>query len=315
MRLRHNQRVSQAPSRRYGSTTNSLRRTANALCLVTWPLRSPILRVLLSVSEMCRVVGLKTLQEVCGTFIPTLRAVPTPTNWCRRVACARSFDKPKSGLTLIRDCPRYIYVIYQDRQRGLSMRRDFILEQLLGFDWMMAAAPTLIAWRATIQPHYQWGLFGVTGEGTSAGYFWLILPLVALGWANFIVGTRRPEARMFPLLLLAWNGIWFGASLYGALTLGDRMTIRGDALGVSVAVNVIAPVASGTLLALSIYWIAARRGRLRTVEGNTRVTRVLMIAGLAVAPLSRRCLPWERIRALGGIRTGIGRPFWCSLGT
>ena len=165
------------------------------------------------------------------------------------------------------------------------MRRDFILEQVLGFDWMMAAAPTLIAWRATIQPHYQWGLFGVTGEGTSAGYFWLILPLVALGWANFIVGTRRPEARMFPLLLLAWNGIWFGASLYGALTLGDSMTMRGDALGVSVAVNVIAPVASGTLLALSIYWIAARRGRLRTVEGNTRVTRVLMIAGLAVAPL------------------------------
>ena len=165
------------------------------------------------------------------------------------------------------------------------MRRDVILEQVLGFDWMMAAPPTLIAWRATIQPHYQWGLFGVTGKGTSAGYLSLILPLVALGWANFIVGTRRPEARMFPLLLLAWNGIWFGASLYGALTLGDSMTMRGDALGVSVPVNVIAPVASGTLLALSIYWIARRRGRVRTVEGSARVTRVLMIAGLAVVPL------------------------------
>jgi hypothetical protein len=165
------------------------------------------------------------------------------------------------------------------------VRRDVVLEQVLGFGWLMAAPPTLIAWRATIQPQYQWGLFGVTGEGTSAGYFWLILPLVALGWANFIVGTRRPESRMFPLCLLAWNGIWFGASLYGAITLGDRMTMRGDALGVSVPVNVIAPVASGTLLGLSIYWIAARRGRQRTVEGNARLTRVLMIAGLAAAPL------------------------------
>jgi hypothetical protein len=167
----------------------------------------------------------------------------------------------------------------------MDMRRDFILEQLLGFNWMMAALPTLIAWRATIQPHYQWGWFGVMGEGTSAGYFLLILPLVALGWANFLVGTRRPETPIFPLLLLTWNGIWFGASLYGAITLGDTMTMRGDALGVSVPVNVIAPVASGTLLALSIYWIAARRGRLRTVEGNARVSRMLMIAGLAVVPL------------------------------
>ena len=167
----------------------------------------------------------------------------------------------------------------------MGVRRDLILEQVLGFNWMMAAPPTLIAWRATIQPRYQWGMFGVTGEGTSAGYFLLILPLVTLGWANFIVGARRPEARVFPLLLLAWNGIWFGASLYGAITLGDRMTMRWDALGVSVPVNVIAPVASGTLLALSIYWIATRRGRERTVEGNDRVARVLMIAGLAAAPL------------------------------
>jgi hypothetical protein len=167
----------------------------------------------------------------------------------------------------------------------MGVRRDVILEQVLGFNWMMAAPPTLIAWRATIQPRYQWGMFGVTGEGTSAGYFLLILPLVALGWANFTVGARRPEARVFPLLLLAWNGIWFGASLYGAITLGDRMTMRGDALGVSVPVNVIAPVASGTLLALSIYWIATRRGREWTVEGNDRVARALMIAGLAAAPL------------------------------
>ena len=167
----------------------------------------------------------------------------------------------------------------------MGMRRDVILEQVLGFNWMMAAPPTLIAWRATIQPHYQWGLFGVTGEGTSAQYFLLILPLVALGWANFTVGARRPEARVFPLLLLAWNGIWSGASLYGAITLGDRMTMRGDALGVSVPVNVIAPVASGTLLALSIYWIAARRGRVRTVEDNERVVRLLIIAGLALAPV------------------------------
>jgi hypothetical protein len=63
------------------------------------------------------------------------------------------------------------------------------------------------------------------------------------------------------------------------------MTMRGDALGVSVPVNVIAPVASGTLLALSIYWIAARRGRVRTVEDNERVARLLIIAGLALAPV------------------------------
>jgi len=165
------------------------------------------------------------------------------------------------------------------------MRRDVILEQVLGFNWMMAAPPTLIAWRATIQPHYQWGMFGVTGEGTSAGYVLLILPLVALGWANVIVGARRPEARVFPPLLLVWNGIWFGASLFGALTLGDRMTMRGDALGVSIPVNVIAPGVSGMLLALSIYWIAARRGRVRTVEGDERVARVSTIAGLVLAPV------------------------------
>ena len=67
-------------------------------------------------------------------------------------------------------------------------------------------------------------------------------------------------------------------------------------MGVSVPVNVIAPVASGALLALSIYWIARRRGRLRTVEGNARVKRAavlvfvghMILVGLGVNPWRNR---------------------------
>jgi hypothetical protein len=165
------------------------------------------------------------------------------------------------------------------------MRRDFVLEQVLGLNWLMAAAPTIIAWRAAIQQHYQWGLFGVTGEGSSSAFFWLILPMAGLGWVNFILGSRRPESWVFPVLLLAWNGIWFGVSLYGAITLGEKMTLRGDALGMNIPVNVVAPAVTGVLAALSIYWVAVRRGRTMTPTGKGRAERVLLIIGLALTPV------------------------------
>ena len=89
------QRVSQA---RFLAATalrpNSLRRAPRTLFVLHVALISAYCSVLSENVPRCEV--LKTYKKSRGPFIPTLRAVPTPTNWVPRVDCARSFDKPKS---------------------------------------------------------------------------------------------------------------------------------------------------------------------------------------------------------------------------
>jgi hypothetical protein len=192
------------------------------------------------------------------------------------------------------------------------MRRDWILEMMLGWTLLMAGLPSLIAYRALIQPGYHWGWFGVSGQGASPALFWLVAPLAAVGWAAFVLGARRP-GRSAAALLVGWFALWLAAAIYGAVRLGPRMTLHGDAWGVAIPVNVAAPAISALLFAASIYW-ALRRSRLPHSVQPGRYERVLLLVGAALTPVivaafaqghGERHTDWDRFAVLAFVAQAV----------
>lgn len=166
-----------------------------------------------------------------------------------------------------------------------NIERDRLLSFLLGWLLFTAALPTLIVYRAALQPKYQWGLYGVMGQGMSAAFF-IILGTALLAWTAVVLGSlgARPP---FAALLVTVNALWFVSMVIGALRLGSRMTVRGDAWGVRVNVAIIGPLLFGALLLLSIRWWWTRRCRplVTRLSSPSRMRNVLLGAALALTPI------------------------------
>jgi len=120
--------------------------------------------------------------------------------------------------------------------------------------WMIftASFPTILLYRAAVQPNYQWGLFGITGEGLSLGY---ILIVVASLWAWSTVFLGMQEGRPpFGILLSIWNAFLTASMIVGVLRFGSSLDIRGDAMGLRVNIAVVGPLLCGVILLLSLFW-------------------------------------------------------------
>lgn len=166
----------------------------------------------------------------------------------------------------------------------MSNTRDRLLNFLLGWALLTAALPTLIVYRAALQPRYHWGLFGIVGQGVTLGLL-LVAAAAFLAWSVVVLGSLRTRAA--GPLLIALNTLWFGSIVVGALRLGSQMTFRGDAWGVRTNLAIVGPLLFGVLLLLSIRWWWTRRDRSRVVASLawSRARRVLFGAALALLPV------------------------------
>jgi hypothetical protein len=166
----------------------------------------------------------------------------------------------------------------------MTVNRDRLLNFLIGWALLTATLPMLIVYRGALQPRYQWGLFGLFGEGVTPGFF-AVVAAALLAWAAVIFGSLRSRAA--GPLFVALNALWFGSVLEGALRLGSRMTVRGDAWGVRVNLAVAGPVFFGVLLLLSIRWWWMRRAQTHGIVtlAPSRARRVLFGVALALLPV------------------------------
>lgn len=165
----------------------------------------------------------------------------------------------------------------------MSITRDRLQNLLTGWALFTAILPTLIVYRAALQPRYQWGLFGVAGEGVTAGYF-IVVAAAALAWCAVVLGNLWPVAGGPAFIVL--YAVWFAAITIGAVQLGSKMTVRGDAWGIGINVAVLGPILFGALLVLSLRWFWTGRARAaaetRCVLSGTH--RVLLGLALALVP-------------------------------
>ncbi|MGH7725663.1 MAG: hypothetical protein ACREOU_09560 [Candidatus Eiseniibacteriota bacterium] len=172
----------------------------------------------------------------------------------------------------------------------MSGVQDRLLNFLLGWALLTAALPTLIVYRAAMQPRYQWGLFGIVGEGVTPGLL-VIAAAAILAWSAVVLGSVRTHAG--GLLLIGLNALWFTSILVAALRLGSQMTLRGDAYGIRINLAILGPLVFGALLLLSIRWWWTRRQNLVGFEAlsTLKVTltsgarRVLCVAAVALLPV------------------------------
>ena len=166
----------------------------------------------------------------------------------------------------------------------MAKNSDRLLGFLLAWVTFTAVFPTIILYRAALQPNYQWGMFGVTGVGLSGGY---LVVLVAAVWAwAIIVVRRRGTQPPFAALLISWNAFLFASIIYGVLTFGSDVSFRGDTLGIEVRLAIVGPVAFGAFLLTSVLWWWRNRtpSHSSTPSAWSRRTKILMGIALALVP-------------------------------
>jgi len=143
----------------------------------------------------------------------------------------------------------------------------------------LAALPV---YRAALQPRYEWGLFGVTGTGMSAGYAVMLVAAI-WAWVTVALGHRAP-GRPFPQMLIAWNGLMFVSMVWSACLHGSNMRLRGDALGMDIPLAWIGPALTGALLAASVYWALRRPGIVPDARWRPH-GKLLLVVASALAPV------------------------------
>jgi hypothetical protein len=166
----------------------------------------------------------------------------------------------------------------------MAKDRDRLLEIILGWAVFTAVFPTIVLYRAAVQPHYHWGFFGVQGTGPSSGYL-VVIVAAALAWYTIFLGSRgtRPP---FGMLLVLWNSSLLASILYAVARFGSSVDFRGDAMGIRIPVSVIGPVIFGAFLMLSALWWWRNRGQERWLvpAGWPKSARIMLGLSLLLAP-------------------------------
>lgn len=166
----------------------------------------------------------------------------------------------------------------------MAKDRDRLLETILGWAVFTAVLPTIVLYRAAVQPHYNWGLFGVQGTGPSSGYL-VVIAAAALAWYTIVLGFRgaRPP---FGMLLVLWNSLLFASIIYAVVRFGSAADIRGDAMGIRINVSVIGPVVFGAFLLLSALWWWRNRDQNRwsIPAGWPKSARIMFSSALLLVP-------------------------------
>ena len=157
--------------------------------------------------------------------------------------------------------------------------------------WLLAwtSLTTVVFWLVTARgafegPSYQWGLFGLGGQGTSGDYWFpvvmafLSLFVIALAW-------RRP---IWPVLgvVALWHVGLFAGAVRLAVSAPDEFRFRGDTLGVDISLAWLGPVlfGLGAIGAMAGVWRSYRQeyASAPAWEGRNRRWLLLLIACLPV---------------------------------
>jgi hypothetical protein len=163
----------------------------------------------------------------------------------------------------------------------MSWQPDRLLRALLGWTLFTATLPTIVTYRAGVQPLYEWGLYGITGRGIGPGYP-LIVASAMLAWTVVVLGSRGAR-RPFGALLIVWHGLIVATLLYGVARFGDDMVVRGDAMHLRVNLAIVGPLLGLAVLAASIFWVVKHRGQHGTADQVPWRRNTPMLAAIAAA--------------------------------
>lgn len=154
-----------------------------------------------------------------------------------------------------------------------------LLEPLLAVVLFTAMLPTIVVYRAAIQPDYTWGLFSFSGTGVVEAY-WGVVAVAVFCWIVLFLGLARPRFP-FHLSLLLWAILLFGTLLYGMVRRDAEL--RGDAWGIELGVGWGVLLVAAAVLIATIFWAIADM-RSSRIHPATLISRERVTIALALAP-------------------------------
>lgn len=146
-----------------------------------------------------------------------------------------------------------------------------LLRVVLELTYVPIAFLSIFAVKALVDPDTPWSIGAWQGPGRSED-FWKIAALLLLGWTVLVLGWRGAKS-VFKLLIVTWHGALSAAALIH-VAVSDDFSVRGEAIGFSMSLGVLAPALSLAALVCSLVWVA----RDSRVSAATR----------SVSPLQRR---------------------------
>ena len=176
------------------------------------------------------------------------------------------------------------------------MPAPFTLRVPLFVLWLLSPFLWLPLVRATLQPTYQWGMFGLGGRGLSGDYA-VLFALTATTWALVYYAWRRPASLTVRLALAGWLGAVTTLVAVPALR-GDGLIFHGDTLGVHVNLSWVAVASLALVLGFAIAAVMPSfRARARTVPTRTPqpLRRWPLRAALLLACLQIPCLVFGKL--------------------
>ena len=164
--------------------------------------------------------------------------------------------------------------------------QDTTRNRLFGVVMFWTVVTTLFAWlplaRIIGRPEgYQWGILGLSGQGTD-GPYWIFIGLTAYVVVLLYSAFRLTRTVFYPMLV-AWHVLVTSVVAAGVLDGGTAATIQGQGLRWSFGLWMLL-IPCAACLALVIVWIAAdrRAGGGPLAEPWSRPNTMRLVASLAL---------------------------------
>ena len=140
--------------------------------------------------------------------------------------------------------------------------KDSLSNSVRTYNLLLAILPTLVFYRATVQPEYNWGLLAIHGQGTSGDY-WIMVGIMLLSWLSFIM-YRWYRKKWYFALPLALFGTVAATLLYGYLN-NISMVFQGDVYGFIFDIGFLIVALATIMFIGSIFWA---RNELRDFQSS-----------------------------------------------
>lgn len=164
--------------------------------------------------------------------------------------------------------------------------RDATRDRLFGVVMFWTVATSIFAWlplaRIIGRPEgYQWGILGLSGQGTD-GPYWIFIGLTTYVVVMLFSAFRLPRRIFYPMLIV-WHGVVTAVVAAGLLGGGAEATIQGQGLHWSFRLwMVLGPCVAGLVLAALWAAVDHRAGGRPLASPWARANTVLLLASLAV---------------------------------
>lgn len=159
-----------------------------------------------------------------------------------------------------------------------------LLRVVLEITFVPVAFLTIFALMVLFRPDTPWSIGTWSGPGASPD-FWKVVALLAVGWTLIVLGWRG-AGPVFKASIVAWHAALTAASVLHVLA-EDDLFVRGEAVGFSLSLRLLAPAISAFALVCALVWIARDRGSRAGARPVSPLRRrnviAALLAGIALA--------------------------------